>query len=830
MNALLRVFNPWSTATAPTEPVRHGEAVDQAMEGRVRAQQIAAVLQTTPVTVMANGANMAILGVAYHGLVMPWLMWGWILAVTGVCLFSIRAWWRWRGGLRFRSASTRAMRRATMQATALGGLWGLAPAALFPLGGGGNQILVASITTGMICGGGFMLAPVPRAALGYMGALTLGGVAALLLSASPTHVYLALLLAVYLVAVVAGVLSTSRNLRARLIAEAQAEQQHQLIGLLLRDFEENASDVLWEIDAAGRLRHASNRLSQALGVDDESLRGKKLMSLLAVLQSALPEAERVGIDALRQRFVTGEPFRDVVVALSVERTPRWWSITAKPLMDAQGVPIGWRGVARDVSESRMADRRLAFLAHHDTLTGLANRHHFRQALEAALGGAGAPGSAGEAARGAVLCLDLDNFKAVNDKLGHATGDALLAAIGRRLRHALKGPDLVARLGGDEFGVLLRGVHDVSEVEAIARRLIDTLQEPCEVQGSCITPRCSVGIARFPDDGQAIDELLQCADLALYDAKSNAPGTWRFFASRLGAQTRRRLLLEQDLRDALAKGELRLQFQPQVDMRRWEVTGFEALLRWRHPVHGEVPPSEFIPVAEASGLIPAIGDWVLEQACRAAAQWPLAVKVSVNISPVQVMNDNLSKVVRRALSASGLAPQRLELEITESVFLGDVEGTRQRLHTLRRLGVRVALDDFGTGYSSLAYLRRFPFDTLKIDRAFVRELLISRDARSIVRTIVGLAGALRMTAIAEGVEEPAQVKVLEDEGCHAIQGFLVSHAIEGDKVAPFLNAWAFNARPVPASDFSLGVTMPADFSHTQPPTTTRSDDLLRLTQH
>jgi predicted signal transduction protein with EAL and GGDEF domain len=372
------------------------------------------------------------------------------------------------------------------------------------------------------------------------------------------------------------------------------------------------------------------------------------------------------------------------------------------------------------------------------------------------------------------------------------GDALLQEVAQRLLGRTRRSDTVARLGGDEFAVILPDVSTVEEAELLTRRLLDGLQAPCEVQGSRIAVRTSIGVAMAPRDGTEIDDLLNNADLALYAAKSAGRGEFRFFAPQMAALTRRRGVIEQALRGALAQNELTLHYQPLVQLADWRVTGFEALLRWQHPVLGEVAPAEFVPVAEEAGLITAIGGWVLHEACRQAATWPAEMSVSVNVSPVQAMSHDLCGTALAALQASGLAPQRLEMEITESIFLNEAQTTLQVLRSLHGAGMRVALDDFGTGYSSLAYLRRFPFDTLKIDRSFVRELLPRRDARAIVKMIVGLARTLRMKLVAEGVEEAAQAELLQEFGCDALQGFLVTRALRADEVPAFLASWA--ARP------------------------------------
>jgi diguanylate cyclase (GGDEF)-like protein len=406
------------------------------------------------------------------------------------------------------------------------------------------------------------------------------------------------------------------------------------------------------------------------------------------------------------------------------------------------------------------------MARHDALTDLPNRASVREI------GVEMMGQSCHGQTLAVLCLDLDRFKPVNDSYGHALGDGLLRAVAERLRSHVRTRDVVARLGGDEFVVLHR-VDDASGAAGLAQRLIQVISAPYELNGLTVEIGMSVGIAFADGEGRDIERLLKNADMALYEAKAAGRGTYCLFEPQMDESARERTQLERELREALAFGRFEVHYQPLVDLNRNRIKGLEALVRWRHPERGLISPAVFIPIAEETGLIVPLGDWVLNQACRDAATLPDDISIAVNVSALQLRNRNFAQSVLMALASSGLKATRLELEITESVLLDDTESNLETLHTLRRLGVRISMDDFGTGYSSISYLRRFPFDKIKIDRSFVRDSAGRSDAGAIIRAIVGLGISLGITTLVEGVETEAQLETVRAEGAQEIQGYLFS---------------------------------------------------------
>ncbi|HEY7959028.1 MAG TPA: EAL domain-containing protein [Sphingomicrobium sp.] len=441
---------------------------------------------------------------------------------------------------------------------------------------------------------------------------------------------------------------------------------------------------------------------------------------------------------------------------------------------------GWVVTHDDISESRQAEARIAHLTGHDPLTDLPNRAQYHESLRQALGRIRRRG------RLAVLLLDLDHFKTINDTLGHPVGDDLLKAVAVRLQQCLGDTGIVARLGGDEFGVVQIGIHDPSETAALAAQIQEAVAVPYELNGHHLLINVSIGIALSPDEGLDADSLLRNADIALYGAKAGGRGTCKFFEKAMDDRMKLQRGLELDLRMALERDEFELHYQPILNLETDTICGCEALLRWNHPSRGLIPPAEFIPMAEDTGLIARIGEWVMRTACAAAATWPDDIRVAVNVSPAQLHTDGLLDAVLDALQSAGLAPHRLEIEITEAILMRNSETTLNTLHRLRKLGIRIAMDDFGTGFSSLSYLRRFPFDKIKIDQSFVRGLSETPESGAIVRTVANLAASFRMTTTAEGVETDLQRRIVEASGCTEMQGYLFSRPRTASAIVQLLH--------------------------------------------
>src|SRR6476646_1971552 len=455
---------------------------------------------------------------------------------------------------------------------------------------------------------------------------------------------------------------------------------------------------------------------------------------------------------------------------------RAFSVVNKPVAGG-----GWLATHEDVTERQRSEDRIAHMARHDALTDLPNRVLLLEQLNHEIKRV----KRGECL--AVLCLDLDQFKSVNDALGHPIGDELLKLVGERLRGCTREPDTVARLGGDEFAIIMTQMQQPTDAAALSKRIRESIVKPYQIDGHQIVTDISIGISVAPIDALDAEMLMRNADMALYGAKADGRGTYRFFEPEMNTRMKARRELEMDLRNALAGRKFELHYQPLVNLETKEVNAFEALLRWNHPVRGVISPADFIPIAEETGLIVPLGEWVLKTACAEAANWPDHIKIAVNLSPAQLNNRNLLAVVAEAIEQSGMSPHKLQLEITETVLLQNTFSTLSTLHELRKLGVQIALDDFGTGYSSLSYLRSFPFDKIKIDCSFIQDLSNGSEPVAIVHAVANLAKCLNMTSTAEGVETQQQLDTLKAIGCTEMQGYLFSKARPAKEIRQFFGA-------------------------------------------
>ncbi|OJW44495.1 MAG: diguanylate cyclase [Thiobacillus sp. 65-1059] len=561
---------------------------------------------------------------------------------------------------------------------------------------------------------------------------------------------------------------TDRKRAAEALRESEAR---------FRAMMEHSADWIWSIDAAGRYTYSNQRGMASLGYTAEAFLAMDLFGMLhpddlplfrATFENAVSSRQGWQNVVLRRRHSNG--------------SYRTFESNASVLFGETGQLTGFQGVDRDITERRQAEARIAFLAHHDALTGLPNRVLLRDRFEQAVAQRTRP-------HVAMLFLDLDNFKVVNDSLGHAAGDELLLAAVSRLSHRMRDSDTISRQGGDEFVLLLNDIPDLDTVKRIATDILSHLAEPVEINGHVLNASCSIGIAIYPEDGSDFDSLLQKADTAMYNAKGAGRNSYRFFDEQMNLQAQEHLMLQHRLHQALYRAELEVHYQPQLEIGSGKVIGVEALLRWRNPELGEVAPARFIPVAESCGLIVPIGAWVLEQACLQAQAWRQAglsdLAVSVNLSAMQFRRFSLIEMVAGVLGRSGLPPHLLELELTESILLQDVESTLDTVQQLKRLGVRLSIDDFGTGYSSLSYLKRFAVDRLKIDQSFMRDVNTDPDNAAIVRAVIQLARSLRLDIVAEGVETPAQLAFLREEGCREAQGYLFSRPLPPAAMEAFL---------------------------------------------
>jgi len=729
---------------------------------RVRAAQFTEMNRLLPVVCMVHVANGLALSMILWSGIAHWKLLGWLAGICAVTGSAAGMAEHRRQSLRADAASA-AIRRAGLATLMLGLLWAIPPTLFSAPATADQQLAICLMVMGMMASAILIAAKLPLVTLVFNTILGTAMAAMMVRTGSPLLTALPLVCCLWLNI---GSISNGRAYLRRKHAELQLEERNEVISVLLKEFEQSGADWLWQIDSAKRLWQVSPRLARAANSNVATLEGTSLIRLLAGGTWEGGRQSRELADLL-DRLNAREAFSDLVLPVQVDGEQRWWRLSAAPRYDDRGVFSGFRGVGSDVTEQRRSDDRIYRMARYDALTGLPNRLHLNEALSRTLARA-----LSDDRRCGLMLIDLDRFKAVNDTLGHPVGDRLLVQVATRLRALLGDQGLCGRLGGDEFAVVLGDIADFGMLDTLGGRIIEVLSAPYEVGEHVLHIGASVGSAVGPLDGRTVETLIRNADLALYRAKDDGRGVHRRYEQKLHAEAERRRMIEFALRSAIDRGQFSLAYQPIVNTEDGRIQGFEALLRWQHPELGMISPETFIPIAEETRLINAIGEWVLRTACSEAANWPEHIRLAVNLSAEQINDAQLPATVLSALSYSGLAPGRLELEVTESAFLRRGEGSIPILDSIQRLGVRIALEDFGTGYSSLGYLNGARFSTIKIDRSFVQGAASnSPESTAIIRAVVAMADSLGMTTTAEGAETADEFNSIRALGCRRVQGYL-----------------------------------------------------------
>lgn len=743
-------------ASAPKHPELDAHLLDRRLE---------AFAQSSPLTLLPIAASIVVLVFVHSGVTAPATVAAWICGATLILAARL---------LLARSilpldptlAKRRRQWRTVNAVLALGSLaWAISLPMITWMSPAPGIAVVTIIGTALLCAVLPLYGTAPGAAAFHVLALAVGLGAAQWFAFDRASWPALVLIAVYAITLLFAIGWRNRQFRAACVIELERRDSERTIRALLNEHEAQGADWLWALDAEGALSGVSPQLGTVLQVAPDMLEGTDFLS---VMESG---AER---DRLAALIAARSDFRDEPVRVIVAGVTRNWRLSGHPQPGG-----GMAGVGRDTTEQPGVEERVRAMAHVDPLTGLANRHFFTERLRQLL-------SADAEARDvpgrplALLYLDLDDFKSVNDVHGHVFGDSLLREIAARLRRESRAGDLVARLGGDEFAILIEASAGDGMLIERAHRLLAAVREPVTIMGQAARLSTSIGIAR-PSATRDPAELMRRVDLALYAAKAKGRDQMALFDETLDHRARERRALEVELRDVVERNQLVLHYQPIIALQSGVTVGYEALLRWRHPERGLLPPAQFLPIAEEAGLLIGLGDWVIRTALADVASWPGAFRIAINLSPSQIRNPHLPATVNAALAASGVSPSRLELEITENVLLDDAEEGAAAIERLRSLGVAIALDDFGTGYSSLSYLRRFRFDRVKIDRVFVRDIDTSDEAQAIVSAITRLAQALGMNTTAEGVERPEQLDLLRKLGCDEAQGFLILEPVEAERI-------------------------------------------------
>ena len=773
--------SPPHHAAGPSVPLATliglSEGKDPAEWSRIRAAQLVAGRELALFMVAGTTIGAAMTALLFAETLPLWALAGWaaLTVAVGVAVAFRRLSGRHRGD---GYATLREIRHTAFEGVALAVVWSIPPLLFGARGGSGAAYGLWMILSLLMTAAAVGMAPLALPTLIFVGGVGMSVAVKLVLTGMLAPAGITLLFTALLMV---ACLDRARSLVMLRSNEFTLDERNETVSLLLREFEDTGADWLWETDAARRIVKASPRFAFACGLDPVTIDG---MPFLQVLAGPGWETGNfaAGLRTLAEKLKSRESFRDLRLPVNVGDEERWWELAASPRLDDRGNFCGFRGVGSDVTEQRASADKINRMARFDTLTGLPNRLQINETLVRAMAEAEKWGG-----RCAFMMIDLDRFKAVNDTLGHPIGDRLLSRVSERLGQLMSEGTLCGRLGGDEFAVVVRDAREASAVEALAQRIIETLSRPYEVDQHTLHVGASVGLAIGPRDGRTAEMLIRSADLALYRAKDAGRGVYCAYEPQLHVQAEERRVLEMALRQALEKNELHLAYQPVVDAGTGSLTGFEALLRWTSPQFGSVSPVKFIPLAEEARLIAPIGEWVLRTACAEAAGWASKARVAVNVSPDQLGNPRFVAVVASALANSGLKAERLELEVTESVFMHEGLGATKVLERVLDLGVKLSLDDFGTGYSSLGYLSRTRFSSIKIDRSFVQGASKGvREAIAIIRAVVALAKSLGMATTAEGVETEAEHRMVQDLGCTKVQGYYFGRPLPVEEARALAN--------------------------------------------
>lgn len=743
--------------------------IPRGLESWVANRTINAHFRIVPALLLGHMLNAVLICVVFYGSVATPVLAVWLGVMAAIC--AHRLYLKQKCGRNIEDA-LKLMRFLDFNSAAMAMVPALALNWLLPGGTATEQVFLAILGTSLIGAAAFTMRTLPRGALAYIAIVTTGMVIALLRTTTLEALAACVLLISSGILFARMALMAHRLFVVRIVKERDATNSAETVRMLLNDYEDQGSDWLFELDGEGRVVGASTRFASVLGKAPAELNGNPFASLFR----ATPETGQL-VDHIAQR----RAFRSLVLPVASEDgAGHWWAVSARPCGGADSI-VQYRGVISDISSEKQAEERVRHMAHYDSLTGLPNRLMFTSALNRMVA------DRNEATRLAVLLIDIDHFKAVNDMYGHPVGDAFLRAVAVRIGETAGAIGMggegyiIARLGGDEFAILTGGADAVDQSIRLAERLVEAFAAPFQVDAHEIVSSVSIGIALAPDHAATAQGLQSNADIALYVAKDGGRGRWEMFEPGMDTAVQERHALARDLRHALARDEMRLFLQPLVNVETGTEVGFEALARWENGSRGMVMPNDFIPIAEETGLIVPIGEWVIRTALAEAARWPEPLSIAVNLSPVQLRSNNLVPTIMHALAETGIDPARVEFEITESVLMNDCEANIAVLNRLHALGTKIALDDFGTGYASLNYLLTFPFDKIKIDRSFISDLESREDCRAIVGAVIGLASQLGMCTLAEGVEHEAQLVRLRQQGCEMVQGWLFGKALPASDI-------------------------------------------------